>query len=1358
MNGEMAPPSAAPHQKRRWGVAILIALATSTFAWLVATESGLQALIGAAERFSGGTLRIEGIEGTLHGSFSAMRLVLDLPTAKIELSGLVCDWQPSALFVRKLAITRLRVAQADIFLRESPPSSEPLALPESLRLPLDIDFNVLEIERLKLVGHGADTSGENNIAPLLVLSEGRLSLVGDAARFHLRQLTATLPQGQVEIEAELGTSAPYALHASARLESEEFSVQLDGKGSLAEPLLTLQAQGRGAQAQVTLIATPFEALPLKMLKLDAEKVNPAAFLSNLPHAELRLLADLSADVAGSEPVLRGPVQIDNAKATTLDANGLPISTLHMEASINAALDELRLDALQLDGGGGKLLGWLLWRKDETDQTEATVPVGFGRLKANLEAQGIDPSRLDGRLPSRRVDARLEMDAVEARQQGKLSLSTGEMQLEAEGEIVASAVGRPVFVLNLDLHNFNPAAFHPASPPASIKLHAALSGTLIEKPAIAVHYKFGESRFNGRLLTGSGLFTWDGMRVRNADLMFDIAENRLKLTGAWGEIQDRLVLDIDAPRLADIGFGLGGRLRASSSITGALEAPAGTLKVNAEKLHLPDVLEISSLTGEARIEAGASGLLALSLTASGLAAGDARFATINLTADGKRDRHQIQAKADGKLDKDLFALKTTLEGNLHEARWQGRITTLENTGHWPLRLRAPAAMVVGFAPEEFSLLDAEFDVDLVSATQSSSRSRSRSANTNTATRSEPGRISLIETRWQNGAAILRGKLTGFPATRIPGLERSGQRSPLMLGADWDLRLSDSIEGQVRLFRESGDFSVRGEISTRLGLERFEAYLFARQQKVKLVLATHGREVGELGILLEAGVERAGQGWRLAPHAPLSGVAHFDMPSLAWLGRLSRENIEISGSLAGDITLSGTSETPDLQGRIKGRALQLSFIDQGLMLAGGQLEAGFSHRSGRQSLRLDKLEFESPNRVKPADKRLPVDELTATPGRLLITGDIDLGAKAQEAQRGRFEFTADRLPLLQRPDRWLVVSGKGQAGLQGMALDVQAQLRADAGYIAIDDMPPPSLGDDVLVRSEETNESSEGSEGIAIAGNVSVDLGRALYLSAFGVDTRLVGKLDVGLRPFEPARVLGVIRTIGGTWRGYGQYLKIERGSITFQGDATNPAVNITAMRRGLEVEAGVMITGDVRRPQVKLVSEPAVPEHEKLSWLILGRAPDAGGSDMALLLPAAQALFGSTGGGMTDDIGSKLGFDTFTIGQGELNSMRRNATSRVVGGGSRIDAGPMTESEVVTVGKQLTNDLSLSFEQSLGGAESLVKLTYRVSRELSLIARGGTDNALDLYYTRVFRNREWQQREKARKKERERTSGATSTGE
>ncbi|MDR2093217.1 MAG: translocation/assembly module TamB domain-containing protein [Azoarcus sp.] len=1200
----MAAPHISDHGRRwlrRLALSLVIAtvLAGTTLAWLFSAESGLRTLAEAAGRFSGGALRIEGTSGALRGPLAFSRLTLDLPEARIELGDVALDWQS---FFPCIAVDRLRVAQVDVFLKNAPPSPEPPALPESLRLPFAFDL-VLEVGAAAI--HSADADNAADAPPVFALRESRLSLSGEASRLLLRHLSAELPQGRIEATGELGTAAPFALQMNGHLAASEFTLDFDAGGSLAEPALRLRAQNRGIRGRASIVATPFAVLPLKTVELEAEGIDPAALAPGLPRADLRLRASLRAVAENGEPVLRGPLQIDNARPATFDAGGLPLSSLR--ADIAAAMDEARLDALTLEGGGGKLTGHLHWRR----QADPAEDAGFGQIDARLDVSALDPARLDSRLPASRVD-------------------------------------------------------------------------------------------------GGGRLILNGMHVRDAAIKFDFADNHLELAGNWGRAQDRLTLALDAPRLAAIGYGLAGRIRAAGTITGGLDAPAGTLRLDASGLRLPGDIAAAALAGEVRIETGVNGPLALELNGSGIVAGDLRLASAKIIADGQRDRHHIRLEAEGAFKDVAARIGAALDGSLDARHWRGQLLALKNEGHWPLRLRAPAALEIG--PETFSLAEAGFDIG------------------------ERGNVQLDEIRWKNGETVLRGNLTGLAMTMLPGQGQSA-RDPLTLGAVWDVRLGGSIDGEARLFRESGDIAVQGEIAARLGLERLEARLLAHDRKLTLTLAAQAREAGELGISLEAGIERAGQGWRPAPHAPLTGAAHLAVPSLAWLGRLSQKNIETGGTLAADISLSGTALAPDLQGKIRGSALQFALADHGLILSGGELDAAFLHRDGHQSLHLERLAFESANRVKPRDKRVPVDKLTATPGHLLATGDIVLDAADSpdevRALRGQIEFTAERLPLLQRPDRWLLMSGQGRATLQGKALDIDASLLADAGYIEIDGAQAPALGDDVIVRRAGVSENEAGAapdSPIAITGKIALDAGRALYLDAFGIDTRLAGGLTLQLIPSAPPRALGTIRTVDGSYRGYGQRLSIERGTITFQGELDNPGLNIVAMRRGMEVDAGVAITGDARRPQVRLVSEPAVPDPEKLSWLVLGRAPDAAGADLGLLVPAAQALFGGPGGGMTEELTRGLGIDSFTIGQGELNSSSRSAASKVVGGGSRISAGQMTTSDVVAVGKRLTNALSLSFEQSLSGVESLVKLTYRLDRRLSLVARGGTDNAFDIYYT------------------------------
>ena len=173
-----------------------------------------------------------------------------------------------------------------------------------------------------------------------------------------------------------------------------------------------------------------------------------------------------------------------------------------------------------------------------------------------------------------------------------------------------------------------------------------------------------------------------------------------------------------------------------------------------------------------------------------------------------------------------------------------------------------------------------------------------------------------------------------------------------------------------------------------------------------------------------------------------------------------------------------------------------------------------------------------------------------------------------------------------------------------------------------------------------------------------------------------------------RATGSIRTVGGRFDAYGQKLAIERGIINFQGLIDNPGLNIRAVRGNLPVEAGVEVTGTARRPVVRLVSDPEVPDAEKLSWLVLGHAPDQQrGQDSAVLLAAAQTILGGQDGGPLKAVQRGLGIDEFGISSGRLDGSGQQQTSRIA---STTGFGPSdtTTGQIVSVGKRLTISLRI----------------------------------------------------------------------
>ena len=76
-------------------------------------------------------------------------------------------------------------------------------------------------------------------------------------------------------------------------------------------------------------------------------------------------------------------------------------------------------------------------------------------------------------------------------------------------------------------------------------------------------------------------------------------------------------------------------------------------------------------------------------------------------------------------------------------------------------------------------------------------------------------------------------------------------------------------------------------------------------------------------------------------------------------------------------------------------------------------------------------------------------------------------------------------------------------------LDAEFRADAGFIEFAESLPPSLSDDVVVLGRDEPAAEGG--GFAVNADVRVGLGDALYLSAMGLETRLAGDLRILLRP-------------------------------------------------------------------------------------------------------------------------------------------------------------------------------------------------------------------------------------------------------
>jgi translocation and assembly module TamB len=183
---------------------------------------------------------------------------------------------------------------------------------------------------------------------------------------------------------------------------------------------------------------------------------------------------------------------------------------------------------------------------------------------------------------------------------------------------------------------------------------------------------------------------------------------------------------------------------------------------------------------------------------------------------------------------------------------------------------------------------------------------------------------------------------------------------------------------------------------------------------------------------------------------------------------------------------------------------------------------------------------------------------------------------------------------------VLDGQGSVTLQEKRLALSGSVTVVEGHLEYDPMPTGELAPDIVIKGRTPVSRREAELRTPLALDLDVDLGRALTFRGEGIDTGLAGRVHVTTSPTGALIGRGTIRAVNGTYVAFGQKLTIDRGRLIFDGPLDNPALDVVALRKNLQVEAGVELSGTVKVPQVRVTSSPPVPENEALAWLVTGQ--------------------------------------------------------------------------------------------------------------------------------------------------------------
>ncbi|MDP3170981.1 MAG: translocation/assembly module TamB domain-containing protein, partial [Polaromonas sp.] len=499
----------------------------------------------------------------------------------------------------------------------------------------------------------------------------------------------------------------------------------------------------------------------------------------------------------------------------------------------------------------------------------------------------------------------------------------------------------------------------------------------------------------------------------------------------------------------------------------------------------------------------------------------------------------------------------------------------------------------------------------------------------------------------GQLLTAGTLTGLPLAWMelvagPQLAGAGLAGNLVFDGRWDAVLGDTLRIKASLARSSGDISVQGETAqgpaTRVAAGVKEARLTLDSNGDALTLALRwdseraGTAEGQLSTRL---VRSASTGWAWPEDAPLNGQLRAQLPRIGVWSVLAPPGWRLRGSLAANVAISGSRVAPQLSGTLQADDLALRSVVDGIEFGQGRLRATLD------GTRMSISEF----MLQGAGDK-------GAGGVLRAQGEAGwVNGKPQVLLNARLE----RLRASLRTDRQITLSGDIQAKLEGKAASFTGALRVDQASILLPDESTPQLGDDVIVRSAsggaaagkkapaETSSTASTDEknGRSLKLAVQIDLGDNFRIQGKGLDTRVRGTLALNAESTDTVRLTGTVNTVGGQYRAYGQRLDVEQGVLRFTGAVDNPALDILAIRPNLTQRVGVQITGTALLPRVRLYAQPELPDAEKLSWLVVGRAAASGGAEAALLQQAAIALLGSKAG-QSAGLAASLGLDELSF--------------------------------------------------------------------------------------------------------------------
>lgn len=766
----------------------------------------------------------------------------------------------------------------------------------------------------------------------------------------------------------------------------------------------------------------------------------------------------------------------------------------------------------------------------------------------------------------------------------------------------------------------------------------------------------QGELRGLAVSARGQIDYDGAYWSSYDANLAIGANQLVLKGKTGD-ELNLEWKIDAPLLGQIDPSIRGSINSSGSITGKKAEPFINIKGQVSDFSWRDyAVNNLSLSLTPKTDTQNYDLL---MNAAHVQLAGQYLSSMALKGHGTLEQHFVDAQVESP---DLGSTNIKLDSSWQNEIWRGTLKSLS------LNLRKMSPWSLSSATQ------------MQYNTQPTKKSADFGKLCLTTKASTPD-IPLLctQAQWNPTAGLkIEGTLASVPINQLQAWLKP------------EAVLSGAIDGDINLSVPAGkSMAMDAHLRTR------DAQLLYQFQGGKA--ETYALKKGTLDAVIKNDQLATSLQMDWAPYGLINADGKYSLKDKKIQAKLSAvlndlaplESMlpflnDVQGSASANINIAGTIEKPEVFGNISLNNGSANLPKLGVILRDASLQVN-AQRTGQVHVEA---------------------QVTSGDGTLMVRGDLEnLGSPQWSWQSNIY---GANIRLIEQPQMAATLSPNLKLSANANAINLTGSTEIPWARAALKTLPSSATrvsSDVVVIQNEQQVASNAARKSIPFYTNVLLYLGDDVRFKGFGLDTQLLGKVNILKEENRQTFVTGFAAVGKGNYKAYGQDLVIERGRLIFQGPYDNPGLDIRATRVLDEGMAGLEIGGTLQHPKSSVFAIPAATDSQAMAMLLTGKKlSESSQADAYSLIGAISSLGMDNGEGMTSDIAHFFHIDEITV---------------------KADKG--LDQSALWMGKYVTPKLFIRYIVGLFDQTFSLGVRYQLSEKLRLEAESGKNQSLDVIY-------------------------------